>query len=72
MLLKITEQVFIPIHRVERISFFGTHAIIKFTDSRDTERVDNEDAQRLRMFVDSVTKPITQPVITVTDNRSKK
>lgn len=71
MLLRISEQVYIPIHRVERISFFGTQAIIKFTDSRDSEKVDNEDAQRLRMYVNSVTDPIT-PVAPVTENRSKK
>lgn len=51
-MLKISEQVFVPIHRVERLSFFGTYALIKYVDQREVDRVDNEDAQRLRMQVD--------------------
>jgi hypothetical protein len=60
MLVPITEQVFIPLHRIERISFFGTNAVVKFTDSRDTEKIENEDAQRLRMFVDAVVRNATK------------
>lgn len=61
MLVPISEGVFIPIHRIERISFFGTFATIKFTDARDVERIENEDAQRLRMHVDGMCRAMTRP-----------
>jgi hypothetical protein len=54
MLVPITEQVFVPLHRIERISFFGTNAHIKYTDTRDVDRIENADAQRLMQFVNSV------------------
>lgn len=54
MLVPITEQVFIPLHRIERISFFGTTAHVKYTDTRDVDRIENADAQRLMQFVNSV------------------
>lgn len=53
MLVPITEQVFVPIHRIERISFFGTTAHIKYIDTRDVERIEDADAQRLMMFVNA-------------------
>jgi hypothetical protein len=54
MLVPITEQVFVPLHRIERISFFGTTAHIKYIDTRDVDRIENADAQRLMHFVNSV------------------
>ena len=54
MLVPISEQVFIPIHRIERISFFGTTATVKIEGQRDPERLENEDAQRLMKFVRSL------------------
>lgn len=50
MLIPISEQVFVPIHRVERISLFGAYATIKYIDQREVERVDGEDAKRLFSF----------------------
>lgn len=54
MLVPITEQVFIPIHRIERISFFGTTAHVKYVDTRDIDRIEGQDAQRLMMFVNKI------------------
>lgn len=53
MLIPISEQVFIPLHRVERISFFADHATVKYIDDRTVERIDGEDAVRLREFISS-------------------
>lgn len=55
MLIPISEQVFIPLHRVERISFFADHATLKYVDDRTVERIDGEDAVRLREFISSRT-----------------
>ena len=54
MLVPISEQVFIPIHRIERISFFGTTAHVKIDGQREAERLEDEDAQRLMKFVRSL------------------
>ena len=51
MLVPITEQVFVPIHRIERISFFSDHAMIKFIDQRETEKIFAEDAKNLMSFI---------------------
>jgi hypothetical protein len=51
MMIPLSEQVFVPLHRVERISFFAEHAIVKFTDDRTVEKIDGEDAQRLREYL---------------------
>ena len=47
MLVPITEQVFVPIGRIERISMFGTTVSIKYVDQREVERIEGQDAQRL-------------------------
>lgn len=54
MLVPITEQVFVPIHRIERISMFGTTVSIKYVDQREVERIDGQDAQRLMMWLNRV------------------
>jgi hypothetical protein len=46
--LQISEQVFIPIHRIERVSFFGASATIKYIDDRQVDTIVGEDADRLR------------------------
>lgn len=51
MLIPVSEQVFVPIHRVERISFFGGGGTIKYIDQREVERINEEDAKRLMAFV---------------------
>lgn len=56
-LIPITEQVWIPMHRIERISMFGTTVSIKYVDQRDAERIEGEDAQRLMMYIRAWTKP---------------
>lgn len=50
-LVPISEQTFVPIHRIERISFFGSHATVKYVDVRDVERIGAEDAVRLRSWI---------------------
>jgi hypothetical protein len=54
MLVPITEQVFVPVHRIERISLFGTTASIKYVDQREVERIEGPDAQRLMMWINRV------------------
>lgn len=56
MLIPITEQTWVPEHRIERISVFGTTASIKYVDQREVERVEAQDAQRLMMFLHSRTE----------------
>jgi hypothetical protein len=51
MMIPLSEQVFVPLHRVERISFFADYALVKFIDQRDVERIDGEDADRLRKCI---------------------
>ena len=50
-MIPLSEQVFVPLHRVERISFFADYAIVRFTDDSTDARIDGEDAQRLRDFI---------------------
>lgn len=57
MLIPITEQVFVPIHRIERISFFGTTASVKYVDQREVERIEGHDAQRMMMWVNARVHP---------------
>ncbi len=52
--VRISEQVWIPVHRIERISFFADHAIIKYIDDRQVDRIDGEDAQRLKAIMHGV------------------
>jgi len=47
MMLQITEQVFVPMSSVVRISFFGNKATIMYVDGI-VEDVKNEDALRLK------------------------
>lgn len=64
MLVPITEQVFVPIHRVERISMFGTTVSIKYVDQREVERIEGQDAQRLMMWLNrvmAVQAPVAEP-----------
>lgn len=72
MLVPITEQVYIPIHRIERISFFGTTATVKYVDSREVDRIENEDAQRLMKFVTSVTAKACQTDCPCSSERKKR
>lgn len=46
--IQISDQVFIPVHRVERISFFGASATIKYVDDRQVDTIVGDDAERLR------------------------
>lgn len=46
--IQISNQVFVPIHRIERISFFGSSATIKYLDDRQVDTVVGDDAERLR------------------------
>jgi hypothetical protein len=50
----LSEQVFVPVHRIERISFFADYAIVKYVDDRQVDRIDGEDAQRLRSIMHGV------------------
>jgi hypothetical protein len=52
MLIPISEQVFVPLARVERISFFGDGAIVKYLDDRQVDRLDAVDAARLKEFLE--------------------
>lgn len=64
MLVPITEQVFVPVHRIERISLFGTTASIKYIDQREVERIEGQDAQRLMMWISrvmAVSTPAPEP-----------
>jgi len=72
MLVPITEQVFVPIHRIERISFFGTNATVKFIDTRDVERIEGQDAQRLMMFVNKVLAKQTEQTVAIERDERKK
>ena len=54
MLVPITEQVFVPIGRIERISMFGTTVSIKYVDQREVERIEGQDAQRLMIWLNRV------------------
>jgi len=49
----ISEQVWIPVHRIERISFFADTATVKYVDDRQVEVLDGEDAVRLRDWLKS-------------------
>lgn len=73
MMLRISENVFIPVHRVERLSFFGTYATLKYIDSREVDRIEGEDAQRLRMCVDALmaSRSQAQPEIR-TDQKGRR
>jgi hypothetical protein len=52
MLIPISEQVFVPLDRVERISFFGDYAVVKYRDDRQVDKLDPPDAARLREFLE--------------------
>ena len=54
MLVPITEQVFVPIGRIERISMFGTTVSIKYVEQREVERIEGQDAQRLMIWLNRV------------------
>jgi hypothetical protein len=60
-MIPVSEQVFVPIHRVERISMFGEYATIKYVDQREVERVDGEDAKRLFRFCKDNCFPSGEP-----------
>jgi hypothetical protein len=53
MMIQIKNQVFVPESQVKRISFFADYALIKYVDHSD-ERVDGDDAERLRLQFESV------------------
>lgn len=53
MFIPISEQVFVPVHRIEKISFFSTTATIKYNDDRQVDIIDGEDAARLRRFLET-------------------
>ena len=71
MLVPITEQVFVPLHRIERISFFGTSAHVKYTDTRDMDKIEGPDAQRLMMFVNAVVAKQALTAVKPVDNQQK-
>jgi hypothetical protein len=50
MFVPLSELVFVPIHRIDRIAFFGKQAKVHFKDL-GTEIIDGEDAKRLFQFV---------------------
>lgn len=50
MMVPISEQVFVPVSHIRRISFFADYALIKYIDHSD-EKVEGEDATRLRDFL---------------------
>ena len=70
MLVPITEQVFVPLHRIERISFFSDHAIIKIVDDREVHKIFDQDAKNLMAFINQSVFP-KQPVVTVIDTAKK-
>ena len=47
VLMQITEQVYVPITSIKRISFFGGKATVLYVDG-GTDVVDGEDAIRLK------------------------
>lgn len=47
VLMQITEQVYVPITSIKRISFFGGKATVLYVDG-STDVVDGEDAIRLK------------------------
>jgi hypothetical protein len=51
MFVPLSELVFVPIHTIDRISFFGKEAKVYFKDSIKSEILDGEDAKRLFYFV---------------------
>jgi len=51
--IPISEQVWIPVHRIERISFFGCTATVKYVDDRQVDIIDGEDAERLKQWMKS-------------------
>lgn len=53
MFVPISEQVFIPVSRIERISFFSDTATVKYVDDRQVEILDGEDARRLKLWMDT-------------------
>jgi hypothetical protein len=54
MFIPISEQVFVPVHRIERISGFGDTVNVKYVDDRNIEKVQGEDAVRLIAFIRKV------------------
>lgn len=55
MLIRIGPSTWVPMSRIERISFFSDYASVRFIDVRDPELIRGEDAQRLRLDVESAT-----------------
>lgn len=52
----ISEQVWVPVHRIERISFWNDSAMVKFVDTREEVRVNAEDAARIRAFIEGTNR----------------
>ena len=51
MFIPISDSVFVPVHRVERLAFWGDTAHVKYIDARDPDIVKGQDALRLRQAV---------------------
>jgi len=46
MFIQLTEQVWVPIHRIARVSKFGSGVSVTYIDG-SVEHFDNEDAERI-------------------------
>ena len=51
MFVPISENVFVPAHRIERISFWSEMAQVKYIDQREPDVLKGQDAMRLRHAV---------------------
>lgn len=53
MFVPLSSQVYVPIHMVERILFWNDSATVRLVGARDPEVLKGEDAQKLRLFIES-------------------
>jgi hypothetical protein len=61
MLIPIAANAWVPLHRIERITFLADAAMVKYSDAREPESVQGNDAHRLRVFVENHQRAAPDP-----------